>query len=535
MNKDFILSRMKFPSRVNLRGLLFSASFCILTFGFCISCGFAQNTPEVKVPLNSTPSISLDLKNAELKDVLKAFSIQAGMNFIASEKIKDRKLTLYLDRVSVKEAIDSLFKANNLSYEFDERAKIILVKEASPEIETITKIFPLKYARVSTSSIQEEMSSVIAPEGAGEGGEGGSGKWKAEDESGITYAIKGLLSKGVKVGDITYDGELIEDARTNSLIITDLPNRFPIIEKTIKELDVPVPQVMLEVEILDVKKNLVDKLGFKFAGSDSFGTSPLTLLMPGALFRHGARFFLGDLDKKGSGIDTSGVEGHLILGNTYAGLLELLNTQTDTKYLARPRILTLNNETAEIGITTDEAIGESVTLNDQGEVTGRTPERTTTGVSLRITPQVNLETEEITMFVVPAVTNAATGSFTGEGGFTYRDPEERTAKCLVKVRNGDTVVVGGLIRRDKVETLNKVPLLGDIPIIGALFRHKYKEKDVERELLVFITPHIVRDTFQPLAKESSMILSSREQGIPPEDARLLSIEAALNSVNVTQH
>ncbi len=503
--------------------------FLILSLGFWISQGFTRDNQELGTLLDSTPLISLDLKDASLKDILKAFSIQSGVNFIASEDIKDRKVTLYLDKVSVKEAMDSLFKANNIGYEFYEKPKIILVKQDVSK--TITKIFPLKYAHVSTSSLQEEMNSAITPES---GGGGKTGKWKAEDESGITYVIEGLLSE--------EDGEsIIEDARTNSLIITARPDKFPIIEETIKELDVSVPQVMLEVEILDVSKNLVDKIGLKFSGSD-FGNNPFTMIMPGGGLSH-TKLFIGDLLKKGKSFDYAGpdaddpdyVKGSLIFGNTFAGLLEFLNTQTDTRYLARPRILTLNNETAQIGIITDEAIGETVTLNNQGDITGRSPERSTTGVSLRITPQVNLEANEVTMFVIPVVSEASEGSFTGEGGFTYRNPETRTAKCLVKVRDGDTVVVGGLIRKDKSEVINKVPILGDIPIIGLLFRHRYKSKDLERELLVFITPHIIRDASQQAAEDSGVILSSREQGASPGDARLLSIEDTLNSLNATQH
>ncbi len=497
--------------------------FLILGLGFWIPQGYTQNAPESPPALNSPPVISMDFKDASLKDVLKAFSIQAGTNFIASQEIEDRTVTLYLDKVSVKEAMDNLFKANNLGYEFVEEAKIMLVEKADPEIKTITKIFPLKYAHVSTSSIQEEMSSAISPdEGGGGGGGGDSGKWSAESESGITYVIKKLLKEA--------DGEsIMEDARTNSLIITALPSKFPIIEKTIKELDIPVPQVMLEVEMLDVSKNLVDKLGF------NFGDNPITLMLPGGL-RH------LDFTIAGSGLSEAditnkeGKRGAINLGSTYRAVLDFLHTQTDTKFLARPRILTLDNETAEIGITTEEAIGESVTLNEAGAITGRTPERTTTGVSLRITPQVNLETGEITMFVVPQVTEAAEGSFIGQGGFAYRNPEERAAKCLVKLRDGETIVVGGLIRRDKSEVVTKIPILGDIPIIGALFRRRYKSKDTDRELLVFITPRIVKDTFAPLAKDSSgMVLPSREQDIPLEEKRLLSIETTLNSLNNAAH
>ncbi|MBL7081987.1 MAG: secretin and TonB N-terminal domain-containing protein [Candidatus Omnitrophica bacterium] len=488
-------------------------SLTLIIFGFCISLISAQGVQEIYSHFDSTPAISMDFKDASLKDILKIFSIQSGVNFICSQDIEDRTVTLYLDNVSVKEALDKLFKANNLAYEFDEQAKIILVKKAGLELETITKVFPLKYASVSCSSIQTEKSDNLGGEDVEEG---------EETEGGITLAIRALLSGS---------GKLTEEPRTNSLIITDLPNRFAIIEKTIKQLDIPVPQVMLEVEILDVKKSIVDKMGFTFGNSGAFGENPLTLILPGAFLHKEAKYFIGDLGKKGNQLDSTGAQGSVIFGNTFAGLLDFLRTRTDTRYLARPRILTLNNETAEIEITTDEVIGEKLEYDQEGFVTGRSAERYETGVTLRITPQINLETSEITMFLMPKVTEAATSNISG-----YRDPEERGAKCLVRVRDAETVVVGGLIRYDKYEVINKIPILGDIPIIGGLFRHKDKQKDIERELLVFITPHILKgDISLSVAQESNVILSSREQDASSKKTRSLSIESTLDSFDASEY
>ncbi|MFH1339277.1 MAG: secretin N-terminal domain-containing protein [Candidatus Omnitrophota bacterium] len=481
--------------------------FCILIFGFSVSGVFAQEDYSF---LDSDKKISLDFKDAGLKDILKALSIQAGVNFIASQEIEDRTVTLYLDKVSVKEAMDKLFKANKLDYEYDEKAKIILVKKEEPRIETVTRVFPLKYARVSSSPIQIEINKSLR-EGAG--GEGAGG--------GISAVAAKLLSA---------EGSLIEDPRTNSLIITDLPNRIKIIEQTIKDLDVSVPQVMLEVEILDVSKQLVDKLGF------DFGANPITLMLPGEFVHEGARLFVGSLTRReNSKIDDSGAQGSVIFGTTYGGLLDLLRQRTDTKYLARPRILTLNNETAEIKIEANELIGlEPEFAGEYNEiVTGFTTERDTTGISLRVTPQINAETGEITMFIYPRVREARPSAIKPEiplpGQTDYQDVEERGTKTLVKVRDGETIIAGGLIHNNSTETLSKVPLLGDIPFLGALFRHKNKEKDTERELLVFITPHIIKDTGLWPAPSINAILSSREQDVPSQEARLSSIQKALDS------
>jgi type IV pilus assembly protein PilQ len=368
------------------------------------------------------------------------------------------------------------------------------------------------------------MASQITSTTTGGGGTGSKGKWAQEEETGITRVVKKLLSE---------HGSIIEDFRTNSLIITDIPSRMPIIEQTIALLDVPAPQVMLEVEMLDVSKNVVDQLGF------DFGTSPITLILPGGFARRGAEAFIGTLGDRKLHISDSTAAGKVVLGSTFGELLHFLSTRSDTKYLARPRLLTLNNETAEIKITTQEAIGVTTITEATTGTTTATPERTETGVTLRVTPQINLETGEITMFIYPRVSEATAGnSFTsGNATYQFRDPEERSTKNLVRIKDGETVIVGGLIRNEYSVRRQKIPILGDLPLIGFLFRHKgplsgetSPDKNKERELLVFITPHIIKDTNIELALgEKKVSLLAREQDRFLGTNRQAAIAATLNN------
>jgi type II secretory pathway component GspD/PulD (secretin) len=181
------------------------------------------------------------------------------------------------------------------------------------------------------------------------------------------------------------------------------------------------------------------------------------------------------------------------LSANLSAILEFLTTQTDTKYLARPRLLTLSNETAEIKITTNEAVGlETTTTAAEGtSVTTRAAERAETGVSLKVTPQVNPQTGDITLLIEPKVKEAKPGATFD--GILFKDPEERGTKSIVRVKDGQTIIIGGLLRTEFSTALTKVPFLGDIPILGALFRHRYSGPNKERELLVFITPHIIKE------------------------------------------
>ncbi|MDD5408924.1 MAG: secretin N-terminal domain-containing protein, partial [Candidatus Omnitrophica bacterium] len=454
-------------------------TFLTLAFIFSMVCVFFiphLNAQTQQPPAESEPIISMDFQDAGIKDILKIFSMQSGMNFIASEGVADRKVTLYLDKVPLSQAMDKIFSANNLSYELDSKANIFVVKDLGKiEIETITKVFYLKHASVSSSSLKDEESKNIvtsSSSGSSSGsssssssssGDSSTGKWKVEDESGITYAVKKLLSS---------NGSLIEDYRTNSLIVTDTSARMKVITQVVTALDIEIPQIMLEVEMLDVSKNAIDKLGVKY------GQTPLTAYIFGAAASMGfpyagwtKLFNTGDgsLNINPGSIDDDGT----VVGNPYQIQFDFLKSQSDTKILARPRIMTLNNEPAEIKITTNEAIGQITDTQGQGtaSTTTTSAERVETGVSLRVTPQINSDTGEITMFIYPKVKDASTSTF----NTTFKDPEERSTKSIVRIKDGETVVIGGLIRNDTSETITKLPVLGDIPIIGGLFRHKNKD------------------------------------------------------------
>ncbi|HBG61849.1 MAG TPA: hypothetical protein DDX37_08485 [Candidatus Omnitrophica bacterium] len=128
----------------------------------------------------------------------------------------------------------------------------------------------------------------------------------------------------------------------------------------------------------------------------------------------------------------------------------------------------------------------------------------------------------------PKVVQARTGGTFGEGSNrqTFKDPEERGTRSILRVNNGDTVIIGGLLRTDKVRTGTSVPIISRIPILGMAFRHKHSEEE-ERELIIFITPRIVEDNNIPniLSTGSGNIV--REQEIPTK--RLDSINKDLST------
>ena len=450
--------------------LVFFLLFSIFSFP---DSALASLTEDL-IAQESWKKISLDLERASLINVLKVFSQQSGLNFIAAQEVADLPVTLYMENVPIRAALDKILDSYELTYELDEGSNIFVVKELikPEEIKTITRVYTLQYARINSSPLNSESS--VSTSG-----------------SSLVDALNDILSS---------EGRISEDSRTNSLIITDLPMRFEPIEEMIRKLDVPIPQVVIEAEIIDTNKQLLDTLGMQWSGS------LYTLTLAG---RDGLAFpFQSWMNRdEVTEITTGSVS---VPADSVSATLQLLMTDTDTKVLARPKILTLSNETAEIKITGEEAVGTVTTVDESGN-TNTSAERYEVGVSLRVTPSVNASTGEITMVIEPTVSSVEASNLSG-----YFDPQERSAKATVSVNNGETVIIGGLVRKDISDVRTKMPILGDIPLIGALFRHK-SVNDQDRELLVFITPRIVKSGGVDLAKSTARevynkdILNQREQ------------------------
>jgi len=206
--------------------------FFISISSSCIAAETASIMP-VKVSPDPNSVISMDFQNADLKTVLKIFSQQAGLNFVASQKVNERTVTIYFDSVTIEDALNHIMSANNLIYEQESGSNIFIVKESGKEeIETITKIYELKYAQLSSLS--------------------DSGASSAAMDAEIVTVLKGVLTK---------NGKIVTDKRSNSLIIKDVPSQFAIIEDVLSRIDIRTSQVMIEAEIIETTTALIDYLG----------------------------------------------------------------------------------------------------------------------------------------------------------------------------------------------------------------------------------------------------------------------------------
>ena len=455
--------------------------------------------------------VSMDFEDAALKDILKAFSRQTGINFIASDMIEGKKITVFLNNVSIEDALSSILEANGFSYE-KQAGDVYLIKLTGKEsIKTVTRVFRLNYLQVYRMSSEEgatttssnvtiigspSYSQASAPNampspagGSAQAGqqEGAAGGKTAEPKN-IIETTQSLMTK---------HGKIVADRRTNSLIVTDIPSALECIEKTLKELDVEPPQIMIQAEIIETTSSALSRIGLEYGGGtgDADHFSKITYGKGTSTGSQNPVFptpapFSQDLIK--NWYNTALSQGALfkygtITADDFNVVVKLIAQDDDTKFLSKPKIMTINNEPAVIKVTANTAIGiESVSVSQTTQNIS-TAERAETGIYLKVTPQVNSK-GDIFMYIEPSVSRATASTF-----FTtqFMDPNYRSAISTVMVRDGDTVFIGGFVQTDNFKTTRKVPFLGDIPILGEPFKSHYK-KTQDTEIIIFITPHIVK-------------------------------------------
>ena len=268
---------------------------------------------------------------------------------------------------------------------------------------------------------------------------------------------------------LTGNVKIVADTETNALLITTFVRNFPAVEKLIKQLDVLLPQVLIEAKIIEV--TLDDESAFGVEWMWEQGTT------------------INDKPHRQEGTTDFGLTEEIfglkygILSSKLDTMLHALTKDTKVNILSTPRIMTKNNQEAIINVgqeipflvsTQETATGGILTSTDfrnVGVILTVTPRINRSGtVSLDVNQQIN-SLIEFTLFDAPIIST-------------------REATASVTVKDKQTMVIGGMIKDDKTETVYKTPIVGDIPLLGKLFRRK--DMRVEKtELMVFITPHVV--------------------------------------------
>ncbi len=460
--------------------------------------------------------VTVRVKGAPLETFLDTIQAQAHVNFIVTEGLESKRVTAFLQNVTVAEALQVLLEIKGLTYQQIGHSNTYIVAPRSKAIENvITRIYQLSYIPLIPLGDSASDAAAITPASntpggnAGGGGAGaGTGGAPAVTAGGSSGAVSFV---SVLRSVLTKTGEIALEPRTNSIVVTDIPEVFPQVEQIIAELDKKAPQVMIEAQIVEIDTDKINNLGLEWGGSDGtlgqFNAGSRDVAFPFNITNNlkATHFFdpvtnwVSALGGSTSGSNSSSTN---LLGNSVQlGTLNLSQLQiilralvsnSQARYLSKPKIMTLNNKSAIIEIASQQAVGHMIQNSGGSSLTSSVSaaERYNTGLVLKVTPQVNKD-GYITMLVQPSYTDIQASPISTASNPVY-DPVTRGASSLVRVRNGQTLVMGGLLRSVENKTVRKVPLLGYIPIIGWLFTSSVDQRS-NTDLVIFLTPTIVSD------------------------------------------
>ncbi len=276
-------------------------------------------------------------------------------------------------------------------------------------------------------------------------------------------------------------GSIQSDKRTNKIVVVDLPANIEKIEKIVKELDERTRQVLIEAKIIQVVLNDKNEMGINwqkaFYNLEKYHNlnikGKFELATKGA-FSPGVELTIGELG------DTQ---------DDYTAFLQMLQTLGKTRTLSNPRITAINNQEAKIHVGTKEAyVTQTVS---QGETSSTTAESVTfvdVGITLNVTPTINRE-GMITMKIRPEVSSVSSTLSTAQGN-TIPILSTSETETNIMVKDGVTIIIGGLIKDEKIKSRSQIPILGQIPLLGLLFQKKVDEIK-KTELVLLLTPRIV--------------------------------------------
>ena len=350
-----------------------------------------------------------------------------------------------------------------------------------------TRVFYLKYAKA------KNLVDVLS----------GSSKTIQQDKQGGSTASSNTTNtagNSAGSGSSAFNGKdlsIVADEQTNALVITAQPDIMQELERIIAKLDIRRAQVLVEAIIVEVQDGDAFNLGVQWANKNGGGTQFTATGLPTTTVANAA------LEYKNDGSFSSNTTSALSKFNglaagfysgDWAGLVTALSSNTKSNILATPSIVTLDNKEAAFNVGQEVPVISGSQSSTTGSVFN-TVERKTVGTKLKVTPQIN-EGDSVLMDIEQEVSSVASSTSTSSSstssaslGDTFNT---RTVKNAVLVKSGETVVLGGLLSNNTSESTYKVPLLGDIPVLGYLFRYNSTSK-TKQNLMVFIHPTILRD------------------------------------------
>lgn len=433
----------------------------------------------------SGEKLSLNFQNIEVRAVLQLLADFNGMNLVTSDTVTGN-LTLRLKNVPWDQALDIILKTKGLAMR--QNGNVMLI---APAAEIAAREKQELEAKKQLVELEPLYSEIIEVNFA-----------KADEIATILTSTQGDSADG-KGGFLSERGSVVVDARTNSLLLRDTADQLVEIQKLIEQLDIPVRQVLIESRIVIANNDFSKELGVRFGASARSRTlgAGTSGSLDGIEVREGnsnpnlsTPSAMGD-DPRGLGQDlnvnlpVNNPAGSiaLALAKLPMGMileLELSAMQEEGRgeVISSPRVITSNQKQATIEQGTEIPYQEA---SSSGATSVSFKEAV---LKLDVTPQITPD-DRIVMDL------EVNKDEVGEIFLGVPSIDTRSVKTQVLVDNGETVVLGGIYEQTKNQGVQRVPFFGDLPYVGALFRNTFNE-DRQRELLVFVTPKIVKEGMQ---------------------------------------
>lgn len=410
--------------------------------------------------------LSLNFQSIEVRAVLQIIAEFTGLNLVASDSVQG-SITLRLKDVPWDQALDLVLKTRGLDKR--QMGKVLLVAPAE-------EIASREKAELETLKQSQELAPL-----------------KTEYIS-LNYAKAGDLVKllDTKQSILSERGTAVVDARTNTLLLKDTQENLNRVKQLIKVLDVPVKQVLIEARIVVANTNVGEEMGIKWGGAGRMGGKKNVFLggsqntiseasQIGFGDRSLSRYDLSSANVVDFGVKNSQASTFAIGYQGADFLLDMelaaIETEGNAEIVSQPRVITADGQKASI------ESGKEIPYQ-QASSSGATNVAFKSAVlKLEVTPQITPDNRIVMNLVINQ-------DSIGENTTAGPSINTNMVKTQVLVDNGETVVLGGIFRSEEVVSVSKTPLLGDIPIIGRLFRYK-QVGDSKSELLVFITPKLM--------------------------------------------
>lgn len=470
--------------------------------------------------------ISLDLRDMDIVDVLKFLSLKGKFNVAISKAITGR-VTLVMKEVSIEDALDIVLRSNGLAY--NRVNNIIYVMTAEDYINSYGKkfsdstevqIFNLQYAKPSyvlaaLDNLKSNLGKIVIDEDTGsvvlidtrDNLNRMISVLKRMDNKSETktfklqYAVAKDVAAQLKLRlDAKAVGSIQADDRSNQVVISAFPERLQEVEKIIKQLDEPTKAVLIEVRILQILLN--PKFDYGINWSNPFNNSKSR--------------YIRAIDTPqsfpiSSTISALGTLGSVTYGKIDPDLLQLeinaLKQVSNSRVIARPRLMVTNNQEANIHIgdtipyvtSTTTGTGDTATVSEQINFID-------VGIKLKVTPTIN-DDGVVVMKVRPEISSRTKDVETPKKALI---PQVNTTyvETTAIVKDGNTVIIGGLKQLTNKNSRGGLPYLMDIPIAGYAFKNESKDFQ-DSEIVIFLTPHIVSG-MQDVVDEKSVIHDDRD-------------------------